>query len=36
MIINDKANTVPFKSELMVRYEPQFLTQFLHGHENGM
>ena len=36
MIIIDKANTVPFKSELMVCYEPQFLTWFLHGNENGM
>ena len=36
MIIIDKANTLPFKSELTVRYEPQFLTRFLQGHENGM
>ena len=36
MIIIDKANTVRFKSELTIRYEPQFLTRFLHGHENVM
>lgn len=35
MIIIDKANTVPFKSELMVHCESQFLTRFLHDHENA-